>query len=171
MIESEILVEAASPPPRCSQVVLSDFAQFFEEQRRKREGTGAPAPAPAPADPLSAEDLRRIALLKGIAAEVLAAAAAQLAPVGVLVERGPALRGRPDFEHAYTQFMLINRQNGRASPVYVMSITDAGYFLASACDPLLDHDLADRQVTHGAASDLTCEIVARVVKDAILHVV
>ena len=52
-----------------------------------------------------------------------------------------------------------------------MSITDTGYFLASACDPQLDHDLADRQVTHCAASELTCEVMARVVKDAILHVV
>ncbi|ACA20437.1 hypothetical protein M446_6168 [Methylobacterium sp. 4-46] len=171
MAESEPRVEAATPSPCCAPAVLSDFASFFEEQRRKRHAAEEPAAAPAPAAPLSPEDLRRVALLKGIAAEVLEAAAAQLAPCGVLVERGPSLRGRPDFEQAYTQFMLINRGSGRASPVYVMSITDAGYFLASACDPALDHDRDDRQVTHAAASELTCEIVARVVKDAILHVV
>ncbi|MFE1602208.1 hypothetical protein [Methylobacterium sp. ID0610] len=165
------IVGDATPPPRCSQVVLSDFGLFFEEQRRKRQLAEAAPETPAPAAPLSAEDLRRVALLKGIAAEVLDSAAAQLAPHRILVERGPSLRGRPDFEQAYTQFMLINRQSGRVSPVYVMSITDAGYFLASACDPELDHDLADRQVTHCAASELTCEIVSRVMKDAILQVV
>ncbi|WP_407520656.1 hypothetical protein [Methylobacterium oryzisoli] len=170
MVEMEAAVDPAPPPPRCSEVVLADFGQFFEEQSRKRQAVDDPAEE-GPAEPLTPEDLRRVALLKGIAAEVLTTAAAQLGPHGVLVETGPPLKGRPDFEQAYTQFMLINRHSGRASPVYVMSITDTGYFLASACDPALDHDLADRQVTHCAASELTCEVVARVVKDAILHVV
>ncbi|MGF3025960.1 hypothetical protein ACQVP2_24410 [Methylobacterium aquaticum] len=154
--------------PRCPDGVLSDFGSFFEEQRRRREADAAPVSQDEA--PLSAEDAQRVALLRGIAAEVLEAAASQLAPHGVLVERGPPLRGRPDFEQAYTQFMLINRKTGRASDVYVMSITDAGYFLASACDPRLDHDHRDRQVTHCAASALTCDVVARVMKDAILHV-
>ncbi|KMO37426.1 hypothetical protein VQ02_13435 [Methylobacterium variabile] len=154
--------------PRCPDVVLSDFGAFFEEQRRRREAYTAPEPEPEAA--LSPEDAQRVALLRDIAAEVLEAAGAQLAPHGVLIERGPSLRGRPDFEQAYTQFMLINRHTGQASDVYVMSITDSGYFLASACDPRLDHDHHDRQVTHCAASDLNCDIVARVVKDAILHV-
>ncbi|KMO15596.1 hypothetical protein [Methylobacterium platani] len=154
--------------PRCPDVVLSDFGTFFEEHRRRREAEAEPEhQAEAP---LSPEDEQRVALLRGIAAEVLDAASHQLAPHGVLVERGPSLRGRPDFEQAYTQFMLIDRHTGRASDVYVMSITDAGYFLASACDPRLDHDHRDRQVTHCAASALTCDIVARVMKDAILHV-
>jgi hypothetical protein len=155
--------------PRCPDVVLSDFGSFFEEQRRRREAAALPEP-PAEA-PLSAEDAQRVALLRDIAAEVLEAAGSQLEPHGVLIERGPALRGRPDFEQAYTQFMLINRHTGQASDVYVMSITDSGYFLASACDPRLDHDHFDRQVTHCAASALTCDVVARVMKDAILHVV
>ncbi|BCM84461.1 hypothetical protein NS228_24315 [Methylobacterium indicum] len=154
--------------PRCPDVVLSDFGSFFEEQRRRREAS--PVAEAQPEAALSDEDARRVALLHDISAEVLNAASAQLAPHGVLVERGPSLRGRPDFEQAYTQFMLINRQTGRASDVYVMSITDAGYFLASACDPRLDHDHLDRQVTHCAASALTCDVVARVMKDAILHV-
>ncbi|MBY0299114.1 MAG: hypothetical protein K2X71_24280 [Methylobacterium sp.] len=169
MVEMEA-ADPAMPPPRCSEVVLADFGQFFEEQSRKRHLADDP-PEEGPAEPLTPEDLRRVSLLKGLAAEVLTAAAAQLGPHGVLVETGPSLKGRPDFEQAYTQFMLINRHSGRASPVYVMSITDTGYFLASACDPQLDHDLADRQLTHCAASELTCEVMARVVKDAILHVV
>lgn len=156
--------------PRCPDVVLSDFGTFFEEHRRRREAEAEAEPEGQAEAPLSPEDAQRVALLRDIAAEVLAAAGSQLAPHGVLIERGPSLRGRPDFEQAYTQFMLINRHTGRASDVYVMSITDAGYFLASACDPRLDHDHRDRQVTHCAASDLTCDVVARVMKDAILHV-
>jgi hypothetical protein len=156
--------------PRCPDVVLSDFGTFFEEHRRRREAAAEADPEPQEAEPLSPEDAQRVALLHDIAAEVLEAAGSQLAPHGVLIERGPSLRGRPDFEQAYTQFMLINRHTGRASDVYVMSITDAGYFLASACDPRLDHDHRDRQVTHCAASALNCDIVARVMKDAILHV-
>ncbi|RVU19331.1 hypothetical protein [Methylobacterium oryzihabitans] len=169
MAESDTI--AAAAPPRCQQTALPDFGHFFEEQRRRRH-EGAPEGAGPPRDdaPLTLEDARHVALLKGIAAEVLGQAAAQLAPHGVLVERGPPLRGRPDFEQAYTQFMLINRRTGERSDVYVMSITDAGYFLASACDPRLDHDHADRQVTHCDAAELSCEIVARVVKDAVLHV-
>ncbi|MGX7703356.1 hypothetical protein [Methylobacterium sp. Gmos1] len=155
--------------PRCPDVVLSDFGSFFEEQRRRREASAVPEPSAE--TPLSAEDAQRVALLRDIVAEVLEAAGSQLEPHGVLIERGPSLRGRPDFEQAYTQFMLINRHTGQASDVYVMSITDAGYFLASACDPRLDHDHFDRQVTHCAASALTCDVVARVMKDAILHVV
>ncbi|GJD50297.1 hypothetical protein OPKNFCMD_3036 [Methylobacterium crusticola] len=168
MTESGTALDAPAAP-RCQQTTLSDFGTFFEEQRRRREAEARAEEGPS--EPLTPEDSRRVALLHGIAAEVLHAATEQLAPHGVLVERGPSLRGRPDFEQAYCQFMLINRRSGRASAVYVMSITDAGYFLASACDPLLDHDHDDRQVTHSAASELTCDIVARVVKDAILHVV
>ncbi|MEH3145689.1 MAG: hypothetical protein PGN34_10135 [Methylobacterium frigidaeris] len=166
MAEQDKVIEAT--PPRCQQTVLPDFGHFFAEQQRRRHAADADEVRP-PGKP-SPDDARYVALLKGIAAEVLSQAAAQLAPHGVLVERGPPLRGRPDFEQAYTQFMLINRHTGERSDVYVMSITDAGYFLASACDPRLDHDHADRQVTHCAADDLSCEIVARVVKDAVLHV-
>jgi hypothetical protein len=171
MAESDTATDAATPATRCAETVLSDFGRFFEEQRQRRHAEDDPDDAKPPAEPLTLEDRQRVALLKGLTADVLEAAGDQLAPHGVLVEPGPSLKGRPDFEQAYTQFMLINRHTGRASPVYVMSITDTGYFLANACDPDLDHDLADRQVTHCDANDLTCEVVARVMKDAILHVV
>ncbi len=79
--------------PRCPDVVLSDFGAFFEEQRRRREAS--PVSEAQPDAALSDEDARRVALLRGIAAEVLEAASRSWHPTACWWSAGRPCAGGP----------------------------------------------------------------------------